>query len=223
MKKAIILITAFLTIFVANAQETRKVGDFTKLNVRGAFDVKLVSGGDIVIKTKKPEILKELKTEVENGKLSIFLENNNRYTNVEISIEVPVKSLDEVVLTGSGSIDSDVTIRSGSFKTEMNGSGDIKLTVNADNVKASVRGSGDVRLKGKTQNFVAEVTGSGDLQAYGLESADTDITVNGSGDANVYASENLKARISGSGDISFRGNPKKEDSKVSGSGSIEKG
>ena len=46
--------------------------------------------------------------------------------------------------------------------------------------------------------------------------------VSGSGDIQVTASQSLKARVSGSGDISYRGNPEKQDFKTSGSGDISR-
>ncbi|MGV6832311.1 MAG: GIN domain-containing protein, partial [bacterium] len=48
----------------------------------------------------------------------------------------------------------------------------------------------------------------------------TVVSVAGSGDAEVVCRESLKARVAGSGDIEYKGNPAKEDTKVSGSGSI---
>jgi hypothetical protein len=46
--------------------------------------------------------------------------------------------------------------------------------------------------------------------------------VSGSADIKVTVSEMIQARVSGSGDISYRGNPKKIDTKSSGSGNITK-
>ena len=42
----------------------------------------------------------------------------------------------------------------------------------------------------------------------------------GSADIKVTATEMIKARVSGSGDIRYKGNPKKIDTKTSGSGDI---
>ena len=223
MKKAALLITALFTIIASSAQEKRKIQDFTKLSVRGSFEIELVTSGDLVINSKDSDIIKDIKTEVENGKLNIYLENGKRYRNIDVVIQVPIKKLEAVTLVGSGSIESKSVINVGDFFAELSGSGEITLNVNAKSVKVELSGSGDLNLKGKTSSFTGKVSGSGDLEAYGLESENTEISVNGSGDAEVFAKENLKARVTGSGGISFRGNPKTEDSKVSGSGSINKG
>jgi hypothetical protein len=36
----------------------------------------------------------------------------------------------------------------------------------------------------------------------------------------VFCTENLKARVAGSGDINYKGNPKTKDTKTAGSGDI---
>ena len=76
-------------------------------------------------------------------------------------------------------------------------------------------------IKGKTNNLNARVVGSGDFHGFSLEANNTVVSVTGSGDAEVVSNEIIKARVTGSGDIEYRGNPSKEDTKVSGSGSIE--
>ncbi|MGK4568002.1 hypothetical protein [Flavobacterium sp. 3HN19-14] len=43
MKKVIILSLLFVA-FAANAQQKRAIGDYSKLNVKGSFDVTLVQG-----------------------------------------------------------------------------------------------------------------------------------------------------------------------------------
>jgi len=84
-------------------------------------------------------------------------------------------------------------------------------------------GSGDITLNGTAKNFEATISGSGDIKAYGLEADNVEATVSGSADIKVTANKMLKARVSGSGDISYRGNPTKVDTKASGSGDISKG
>lgn len=226
MKKTAILVLCTLFMLAANAQEKRKTGNFTKLNVRGSFDVTLVSGkGDLAISTSDQDVLKHIITEVKDNTLSIYLEKSYKrnYPTKDINIEVPYETLTEIALTGSGSVISKGTVNATDFKVELTGSGDVDLTLNSKNTVANVNGSGDLTLKGKTTNLEGEVVGSGDLKAYGLIAENTEISVSGSGDGEVYASGAIKARVIGSGDISYKGNPKKEDTKVSGSGDIKKG
>ena len=93
----------------------------------------------------------------------------------------------------------------------------------ADEVDASLSGSGDINLSGRTTDFTVSVSGSGDIKAYDLEADFVRATVSGSADIRVTANQSIDARVSGSGDIHYRGNPKKIKSKASGSGDITKG
>ncbi|MBP6585664.1 MAG: DUF2807 domain-containing protein, partial [Flavobacterium sp.] len=47
------------------------------------------------------------------------------------------------------------------------------------------------------------------------------VNVSGSGDIKVNCTEFIEARVAGSGDIEYKGNPKKVDTKVAGSGTIK--
>ncbi|WP_278021592.1 GIN domain-containing protein [Flavobacterium ginsengisoli] len=55
-----------------------------------------------------------------------------------------------------------------------------------------------------------------------LKSKVVEANVSGSGNSKVACDESLTARVSGSGNIRYVGNPEKKDTKVSGSGTISK-
>lgn len=206
----------------------RSVGEYDAIGLSGWFDVDLVAGkeGEITLEGES-NLLEHIKTEVKNGKLSIKVEKgyNLKPSSWEdgIRITVPVESVSSVALSGSGDIVGKTTIKTNAFETAMSGSGDITLDVEANSIDASMSGSGDITLNGSTTDFNAAISGSGDIKAYGLEADNVDATVSGSADIKVTANKMLKARVSGSGDISYRGNPEKVDTKASGSGDISKG
>lgn len=225
MTTKLILALSLFSIISVNAQDKRTIGDYSKLNVSGALDVNLVSGlKEVRIKTDDSKLIQYIKTEVDKGTLNIYIEKGKHklFRNQDVNIDVPYDKLEEILLSGSGSVTSNKTITTDNIKINLTGSGDIDVSLDAKNVEGSVDGSGDLKLKGKTQNFKGEIVGSGDLEASGLIGENTEIKVVGSGDAEVYAAEHLKARVEGSGDIVYKGNPKTEDTKVSGSGSVEK-
>lgn len=206
----------------------RSVGEYDAVGVSGWFDVDLVAGkeGEITLEGES-NLLEHIKTEVKNGKLSIKIEKgyNLKPSSWDdgIRITVPVESINSIALSGSGDIVGKTTIKSNNFKTAMSGSGDITLDIEATSIDASMSGSGDITLNGNTTDFDATISGSGDIKAYGLDADNVNATVSGSADIKVTANKMLKARVSGSGDINYRGNPEKVDTKASGSGDISKG
>jgi len=206
----------------------RSVGEYDGIAVSGWFDVDLVDGkeGELTLEGEE-NLLEYIITEVENGKLVIKTEKgvNLKPSSWKdgIRITVPVESIDAVSLSGSGDIVGKTTLKTSDFKTAMSGSGDITLDLETESLSASMSGSGDMNLSGKTKNFDATISGSGDIKAYDLIADNVEATVSGSADIKVTAKEMLTARVSGSGDISYRGNPKKVDTKTSGSGDVSRG
>ncbi|THV58719.1 DUF2807 domain-containing protein [Flagellimonas alvinocaridis] len=241
MKKLITLTLAFCSVIATNAQWgkriygdgnvvtiERSVGNYEEVALAGWFDVDLVSGneGELTLEGES-NLLEHIKTEVKNGTLLIKVEKGVNLKPSSwgkgIRITVPVESINSVTLSGSGDIVGKTTLVTDRFSTRISGSGDISLTVEAKSVDAALSGSGDITLTGKTTDLDIQVSGSGDVKAYELDADFVTIAVSGSADVRVTANQSIDARVSGSGDISYRGNPKKINSKSSGSGDISKG
>lgn len=241
MKKLITLGLALSMMIITNAQWGRKingdgnvvtiersVGDYDGVSLAGWFDVDLVAGneGEITLKGES-NLLEHITTEVKDGVLVIKTEKgvNLRPSswNTGIQITVPVESISSVSLSGSGDIVGKTTIEADSFSTRIAGSGDISVAVQAKEVEASLSGSGDINLSGRTTDLTISVSGSGDVKAYELEAEFVRAMVSGSADIKVTANQSIDAKVSGSGDIHYRGNPKKINSKSSGSGDISRG
>ncbi|SMC56520.1 head GIN domain-containing protein [Cellulophaga tyrosinoxydans] len=205
----------------------KSVGDYESLDMAGFFDVKLIEGkeGNITI-TGEENLLEYIVTEVKDGKLILKTEKG---VNLQpshrngIKITIPVEQINSVYLSGSGDITSEKTLTADSFKATISGSGDISLDLAVKELKTSISGSGDIELTGNTDTFDLSISGSGDIDAFKLAANHVDVSVSGSGDIEVTANKSIKARVSGSGDINYRGNPEKVDTKSSGSGDISKG
>lgn len=201
---------------------TRSVGTYDEINVGGSFDVELVAGteGTITIEGES-NLLEYIVTEVRGNALKIKVQNNkNIRSTKKIKITVPFQDISEVSLAGSGEMWNKDIIKATNFKTSVAGSGDLTLKVDAGSVDASVAGSGDLTLTGNSREIEASVAGSGEIHAKELKTDNAIVSVAGSGDVAVNCSKSLKARVSGSGDIEYYGNPDKQDTKVSGSGKI---
>lgn len=163
-----------------------------------------------------------VKAEVNNGTLKISLDGQNiRATKFRAYTNSP--SLSIVKISGSGDVTLKNKVVSPSLEISISGSGDlIAENIQSDNLKISISGSGDVRASGRVTNSNISIQGSGDVDALGLVTKNTRCSIQGSGDAKVQATNELSAQVSGSGDIRFKGNPKKLNKSVKGSGSISK-
>lgn len=235
MKKLVVFVFAICTVTMVNAQKkvkgngnmtkiTRTTASYDGVKCAGSFDYILVKGteGNITIEGEE-NLLEHIITEVKKNKLIVKTKNmvslKTSY-NKTITITIPFQDISSASLAGSGDLWSKDTIKADTFEAAISGSGDVSLTVQANSIDASVSGSGDLTLKGNTTDLEASVAGSGDFHGFDLEADNTIVSVAGSGDADVVSRKFLKARVAGSGDIEYKGNPEKEDTKVAGSGSI---
>lgn len=100
---------------------------------------------------------------------------------------------------------------------------DIEFTnIRQRDLEVTLGGAGSITISGKVENLVATINGSGNLELENLIADKAIIKVNASGTANINVKRELKAEITGSGDVRYSGNPSRVIPKISGSGTIEK-
>ncbi len=202
--------------------KTHTTGDYDYIHVAGSMDVHLEKGKEGSITVTTDDNLHDLfEIRTEGRKLIIKTKKGVYYKSKKgVHITVPFQDLAGVSLSGSGDIDSKDLIKADKFRTSVTGSGDVQLPLDARTTEVSVTGSGDLTLEGSTSELEVDVTGSGNFHGFNFNSESVDASVTGSGDADIVAHNDLKARVSGSGDICYKGNPKNKDLKTSGSGDI---
>lgn len=238
MKKIAVILVGLLCLFSASAQEkseviigngattksSRKVSDFTKLSVKGPFDVRLVPGnaGSVSVEADA-NIIDLVVTRVNNNTLEIMPQEGKLFKSSrgnKIIIRVPFTKLDEVTLNGSGSVTAKKEIKD-DIRVVLDGSGTIDLEIAAGATEAMILGSGNINLQGTTGSFKCAVSGSGLIKAETLKAGSVDVTISGSGDAYVYTSQAITGMITGSGSVAYAGEPKERDLKRTGSGEFK--
>jgi carbon monoxide dehydrogenase subunit G len=180
--------------------ETRKIGNFSKIESRGSADCKVTVGKAVGLTIQADDnILPLVETTIEKDTLIINCKGSfSTHNGIVVTISVP--NLESFYVKGSG--DSSIQgVRGKSFSVEIAGSGDINAAGQVDKSSASIRGSGDIDFSNlRAREAVASISGSGDIA--------------------IFASHALDASIRGSGDISYLGNPSDVGKSVSGSGEI---
>lgn len=146
----------------------------------------------------------------------------------------------DVKVSGSGNLTAEIDAED--LDADVSGSGDLNLTGKARNIDSRISGSGKIKFNGAVANGVeTNISGSGRFEAAGTASeirstisgsgrvlaADLvvdrcNVRISGSGSVQVNVKTSIDANISGSGSVSYKGNPSQVNSKSSGSGSVRK-
>lgn len=104
---------------------------------------------------------------------------------------------------------------------KLKGSGGVSLhDLQQASIELEVSGSGEIVATGKVENLAVRLAGSGDVEAGQLTAERADLAVSGSGNIVAYVKAEVRARVTGSGNVEVRGNPPRRDHRVTGSGDI---
>ena len=203
--------------------ENRQVGTFDKIKVTGSFSVSLIKGkeGKVSI-TADDNLIEHIVTEVNGNSLNIRFKNKvNIKTYKKLSIVVSVEKVSRISLTGSGNIIQNYIAEQDKIELSLTGSGDLTIPLKVGELDAKLTGSGDISCTGIADKIIVKVIGSGDFEGSELKSKYGEVSIAGSGDVEVYVTEELKATVAGSGDIAYKGNPPIVERSVVGSGDID--
>ena len=158
--------------------------DLNTVNVAGSGDFKFTNG---------------LKTD--QLKMNVAGSGDITASNIQCSQEFTAN------VAGSGDIECK-QLKAADMDISVAGSGDLKIeNALVTSANASVAGSGTVKISGNADKANYSVAGSGDLYANDFKVQNISASVAGSGDIKCYAVEHLKARVSGSGTIGYKGDP----------------
>jgi hypothetical protein len=196
------------------ASEARNLPAFQGVALSGAMDLVVRQGPSQSVEVQADDnLLPYLETEVVGSGAEAVLQ-------VRVLVTVPVLT----ALTAAGSGDLLVEpFETPRLAIRLSGSSDVRLRqLTAGELQLSISGSGDVVGAGRATTMKIAIAGSGDVQFRDLRADDVTIDIAGSGDASVHAEQSLRARIAGSGDVTYTGPAARVDAQVSGSGSVKK-
>ena len=190
------------------------LNDFNAITSAGPFDVVYETGNTCKARITGPDnIVPLVKTDISNGNLSIrFGRDTHISGNPNVTIFVTAPTVSGYSVTGSGSIliKSKLDMASHDIKITVTGSGGI--TTRTIQCK-SLNCRGNISIKGSAGEAVLKVTGSGNIDAGTLATKRTSASITGSGTIACHATDEINTSTTGSGYISYQGNPKKEHHK----------
>jgi len=213
--------------FQDTKKENRKVNEFSSVVFAISGNLYLSQGdkNEVIIEADD-DILEKIITEVRGDRLVIEFERWYNYRgNGKINVYVTTKNIEEITLTGSGTVTNKTPINSSDIELAITGSGSIMIDrLITKNVKSMISGSGDIKISSdkKAATFNATITGSGDINATSIEFEKGKLTITGSGSIKASIVEDLRAVITGSGKIVYMGKPL-IDADITGSGKIVNG
>ena len=184
--------------------ESREVPAFSVIELTGDGDVVIEQNGTESLSIEAEDnLLPDLTSGVSGGTLRLGTRDGVSLSPTRpITYRISVDDLAGIRLTGSGSVTA-AGITTPALSTDISGSGDITIDGSATSQTVTLSGSGDYRAGHLvTQSSTAAIAGSGTIA--------------------VQVLDVLEVGISGSGDVSYTGDPRVSQD-ISGSGELRRG
>jgi Putative auto-transporter adhesin, head GIN domain len=180
--------------------QSRTVPEFTELDAAGAGDVTVRVGGEqAVAVTADDNLIDRITTEVD-GRTLVLGARGSFTTELPVTVQVTVPTLDAVMLTGSG----------------------VVTVENVDTEELTVRmpGTGRLVIHGAAGVLDVQLSGSGNVELEDLVARDAVARLSGFGRLHVHATGSLDASVSGTGTIVYSGDPTDVAQHVTGVGAV---
>lgn len=180
--------------------EPRSVSGFSKVSLSGTGQLIIEqTGSESLTITADDNLLPYLTSDVDRGELQLRTKGSSLDPSRKIVYEVTVKTLEDVTIGGSVSVEA--------------------TKLDADRLAVTLGGEGDITLAGRAHTLAIVIAGDGRYHGDALKTERATINIAGSGRAVVAASETLDVTVAGDGTVEYIGNPT-VTRQVLGSGSV---
>lgn len=224
MKTRINTLFFLLLLPVLALAEDRPVSGFHGISFGGSHSVTVRLGSTETLRIEgDQEDIDRIETVVENGILKIRNKRDNSWSwnSKGVKIYVTAKALDQLSVSGSGSLEVADPLKANTLNTSVSGSGSLRLTAAVRDFNSVVSGSGSISLGGSATHATISLSGSGGFRGEDFKVSEADIRVSGSGSVRLHADKSINARLSGSGSVRYSGDAE-VNAKNSGSGRVRK-
>jgi hypothetical protein len=182
---------------------------FDVIEAKTGITVIIEQSQNVAIEAKTDENLQEhLKTEVVNGVLSIYFDENIN-TADERTVYVKVPSLRKISSSSGASVESVSTIKSENLDLKSSSGSEIKLSVNSRNLTCDSSSGSKITANGKSENLRTESSSGSSIELNELEVANAVCKSSSGSSTKVNPLESLDADASSGSSIKYYSTPKK--------------
>lgn len=222
----------FSTILMAQKQiydpnaEVRTVKGFHAIKVSHAIDLYLSQSDNevVAVSAAKEEYRNRIKTEVENGVLRIWYDNDSRWSRGDKKLKayISFKTLNKLTASGASDVRVTGTIKANDLDIIMSGASDFYGAIHSNSLTVDLRGASDMTVTGSAVSLKIEVSGASEFKGYALQADNCFAKASGASDIRITVNKELNAHASGASGVYYKGSGVIRDIKTHGASNISK-
>ena len=182
--------------------------NFDAIEAKTGIKVIIEQSQIVTIEAKTDENLQEhLKTEVTNGILSIYFDENINAAE-ERTVYIKVPSLKKITSSSGASVESVNTIKSENLDLKSSSGSEINLSINSRNLSCDSSSGSKISATGKSENLRTESSSGSSIVLNELEVANAICKSSSGSSTKVNPLESLDADASSGSSIKYYSTPK---------------
>jgi len=195
-----------------NISENRDVSGFNAIEFSTLGKVNIIQGDQESLNISGPDnLVPEIITEVRNGTLIIRTKEDITIAPLRsenpLTFTIVVKDLTSLAVSGAGDVQVE-TLSTPRMDINLSGAGMVQQNqITTDSLNINLSGLGWIEISGQTTQATIDISGAGNVNAPDLKIETASVTISGVGNATVWVTDQLSGVISGSGSVSYYGNP----------------
>lgn len=200
-------------------QVEKNVGDFDKVTAFDQIDVLLVKSNEnkVILDGKEAN---EVELVNKNGELKIRMPLTKLLGGDHISVTVYFKNISAVEANEGSRIACAEIIKTMTFDVIAKEGSEVKMKLETQKLSARIANGSKVIIEGTADNQDVLVNSGGIFEAQQFQTKQTTITANAGGEADIFATDIVEAKVRAGGDITIYGKPKQINQKVIAGGTV---
>ncbi|MGQ0558591.1 MAG: head GIN domain-containing protein, partial [Sphingosinicella sp.] len=183
-------------------RQARAAVDFTHVIADDCLDVEIRIGPSTAIELEGDDnLIDSIRTDVERGTLHLRVRQGYHVRRAMVA-RIVVPRIERV---------------------ELEASGDARISgLDGGRLRLASHGSGSFTAAGRVDQLEVEIEGSGNADLENLQAREARIQIDGTGDAEAHVTDTIVARVNGTGEIVYRGEPRSVTEDIYGTGNIRR-
>jgi hypothetical protein len=200
-----------------SVSQTEKVVAFNSLKINGNFNVVLTEGKTSSLKIVAPD--KDAMSSVVIKSAVILNVSMKDGAKEAVTLYITVKDIQQISVNIDGTLSCTNTIDEDNLTLNVDGNATVNLALDLKMLTCNLNSGKSIVLKGKAKSCIFKDSGEGNVDASELKTDNMTLEDHSDGDLKVYAHPELHAKVSGSGKLTYYGNPRTKTFRIEGAAS----
>ncbi|MEP6466314.1 MAG: head GIN domain-containing protein [Parafilimonas sp.] len=212
----------------ANA-EVRKITSFHAIEVSNGIDLIITQSNEEAVAVSAPttDVRNLIKTEVENGKLKIYFDNQgrknwNNSNKKDLKAYVSFKNLDGLEANSGADVSTDGSINVSTMNISLSSGAGFDGNVTASNLDIDQSSGSDMHIKGKVADLKISTSSGANFNGYDLVSETCNADASSGSGIEITVNKELQAKASSGGGINYKGDGSVTSVSNSSGGKVKK-